>query len=116
MQHPRAVSEQALELDRADQLGHALEHVVVGESAPGRGHHLVVGGAAAGGLVHLVADEREGLRVRQPPALRPAAAGELGGGEDRQAIQLGRGQAHGSTPSRGHGGPAPGSGGIIGDA
>jgi hypothetical protein len=46
MQHAHAVPEQTLDLDRPDQLGHPLKHVVLGQGALANFDDLFIGGAA----------------------------------------------------------------------
>src|SRR4051794_743996 len=107
LQHdePRAVGEGGLDLDARQQVGDAVEHVVLGHDAVAPGDGLGVGEAVAGGLADLVGDERGRLGLRQREPAGAAAARELGGQEEQEPVLLAGQQAHGAELSQA--GPAP---------
>ena len=91
---PRAVAQQDLEAHLFDELADAVHRLVRLDGRPARGLHLGIARARPGRLEHRIADQRHdlGLVQRHPGGTVPP--GELGGGEELEALLLPRQQAH----------------------
>ena len=90
-------SNDGLDPDLANDVGHAGQHVVVTEHRAARGGGIHQPGPVAGGLADRVGDQRCGLRHVQAQAAGPARAGQFGRGEDQQPIAIRRREAHGAN-------------------
>ena len=92
------VGEHRLDLERADELRHARQDVVLGQDRGADAHQLGDVLPVPGALADLVRDQGPGLGVVQLQAAVSPPARELGGEKEQQPIRLLRAQMHQTLP------------------
>jgi MFS family permease len=92
--HARAVIEHRFDLDFANDVDDARQHVVGGQHTCSGGSGFHQPSTIACRLTDRVSDQRCRLRHVQPQAACPPGASQFGGGEDEQPIAIGWCEAH----------------------